>query len=368
MSTEQVDSEATAVSVIEFPARRRPTACERSDDQSSLFEANDSAPLSDREDPWDGARRSAPGVLDWRQVMDARIDAYAPRGAGPAWLRVAAEVRRAVKLAEPQTASTARQLAGATAQLAMFADGLGHRADAKVWLTHEMIEHFIDAGCPSAKESTRGNYRARLRRVHEAVLGPDLLTGCAASLSGSLASQPYADAELTDLWSWAGGQPTQALRHGTKVLMALGFGCGLDSSEAVQVRAHDVRRTSAGVEVEVRGARKRIVTCRRPWEGVLAQVAAEVEPGDYLFRPGAERGKNLVTNFLARTRRSPTAPTLSMGRARSTWIVDLVDANVRLTALVAAAGVDSLHAFSRLMPYFKVSPAHEAARALRGEG
>lgn len=173
---------------------------------------------------------------------------------------------------------------------------------------------------------------------------------------------------LTDLWLWASGQPTQALRHGAKVLMALGLGCGLDSPEAVHVRAHDVHRTSTGVEVDVRGACKRTVTCRRPWEGVLLQAAVEVEPGNYLFRPGAERGKNLVTNFLARTRRSPTAPTLSMGRARSTWIVELVDANVRLTSLVAAAGVDSLHAFSRLLPYFKVSPAHEAAKALRGDG
>src|SRR6185437_1232848 len=103
-----------------------------SDDQSSLFEANDSAPLPIRQDPWDGARRSAPGVLDWRHVMDACIDAYTPRGAGPAWPRVAGQVRQAVKLAGPQTRKDALELLGSTAKLAMFADGMGHRADARV--------------------------------------------------------------------------------------------------------------------------------------------------------------------------------------------------------------------------------------------
>jgi hypothetical protein len=43
-----------------------------------------------------------------------------------------------------------------------------------------------------------------------------------------------------------------------------------------------------------------------------------------------------------------------------------VDANVPLTTLVAAAGVDSLHAFSRLMPYFSSATADAAAKALRG--
>lgn len=302
--------------------------------------------------------------------MASNIDFYTPRGAGPGWERVADEVRRIVKAAAPATPYSATQLLSAAARLALFADGLGHRPQAEAWLAREMIEHFIASGCPNAAESTRGNYRSRLLRLREAVIGTELASGRPMPLSGSLASHPYARAEQSDLWSWAGGQPTSALRHGIKTLMACGFGCGLDSAEIADVRTHDVQRSGldGAVRVRVRGRRARQVVCRRAWEQVLLDAAAALGPGEYLFRPDAHtRGKNLVSNFLARTKSNATAPNLSMGRARATWIVELVDANVPLTVLVAAAGVDSLHAFSRLMPYFSTAAADAAAKALRGQ-
>lgn len=309
-------------------------------------------------------------MLDWRWVVSSHIDAYTPKGVtGQAWDCVAMEVRRIVKAAAPATPYSATQLLGPAARLAVFADGLGHRIQDGLWLAPELIEHFIDIGCPTAQESTRGNYRSRLLRLSEATLGTALATGRAASLSGSLASQPYARAEQTDLWSWSGGQPTTALRHGAKTLMATGFGCGLHSEEIAEVRSHDVHRSAVdgSVRVNVRGRRARQVVCRRAWEQVLIDLASALEPGAFLFRPDAPaRGKNLVTNFLARTKPNATAPNLSVARARVTWIVELVDANVPLTTLVAAAGVDSLHAFSRLMPYFSTATADAAAKALRG--
>lgn len=73
-----------------------------------------------------------------------------------------------------------------------------------------------------------------------------------------------------------------------------------------------------------------------------------------------------MVNFLARTHPSLTAPPLVMGRAWASWIVELVDARTPLTVLAAAAGVDSLHALSRLMLYFAPVEAGEAEAILRG--
>src|SRR5690606_21027373 len=158
-------------------------------------------------------------------------------------------------------------------QLALFCDGEGLPAKAEVWLSREAIERFIAVGCPQVGESTRGNYRTRLLRLREIVLGSECRTGKPAKLSASVANSPCSRTELADLWGWASGQPTEELRWGCKTLMALGLGVGLDSPEVIPLRIHDVRRTSGGkgpVVVATRGTRKREILCRRPWENVLA--------------------------------------------------------------------------------------------------
>lgn len=301
--------------------------------------------------------------------MDAHIDAYRPRRAGPAWDRVAPEVRRVVAAALPDTTYTATQLLGPLARLALHADAQGLAADARIWLSREMIESFTAGGAPTLAESTRANYRSRLLRLREAVIGPDLASGTAESLSGSQASAPYDAADRTELWSSACTQPTAALRRGSKTLLALGFGCGLDSHEIMPLRAHDVRVTSEDgpVAVNVRGQRARVVICRRPWGHVLAELAAEAAAGTWFFRPDASaRAKNTVTNFLARTHTASGTPRLVMGRARASWIVDHIDNNTPLTVLVAAAGVDTLHALSRFMQYAKPLDPDAARDALWG--
>jgi hypothetical protein len=201
------------------------------------------------------------------------------------------------------------------------------------------------------------------------VLGPDLSSGDRQRLAGSHARAPYTAPQLGRLWEWAGAQPTPALRTGLKTLMALGLGCGLDTPEAQLVRARHVYqdRDTGATLVAVPGARARVTVCRYTWERVLRGAAAALDPGRFLVRPEAQtRGKNTVANFLARAHTPLGAPRLSMGRARSTWIVELVDANIPLTTLIAAAGVDTLHGLSRLMPYFAPADPDIARQLLRG--
>ncbi|MFE2718790.1 hypothetical protein ACFXKI_44430 [Streptomyces mirabilis] len=112
------------------------------------------------------------------------------------------------------------------------------------------------------------------------------------------------------------------------------------------------------------------ILCRRPWEGVLASAVDRLAtPGlaQYLFRPNCHsRGTNTVTNFLARSQPSPNAPRLVMGRLRSNWLVELFEERLPITVIVAAAGVDTLHGLSRILPFLPAVTAEEAARLLRG--
>ncbi|WP_207934353.1 hypothetical protein [Actinomadura sp. KC06] len=208
--------------------------------------------------------------------------------------------------------------------------------------------------------------------MRETALGGDCATGTPARLSGSPASCPYTRAEQVALWTWASGQPTDELRDGLAVLISLGLGCGLGSSEIIPLRAGDV--SVGGSEehdhptvVAVRGRRSRLVVCRRPWESILADLAARTEARDaYLFRPGAtRRGGNLVTNFLSRAHPTSRTPVLKTSRLRATWLAALIEAGLPLTVIVSAAGLETLHGLSRLMPHIGRVEASQAARLLR---
>jgi hypothetical protein len=258
-------------------------------------------------------------------------------------------------------------------------------------LSRESIERFITVGCSGVGRATRANYRSKLLRLRECLLGGDCRTGTPDKLAGAPASRPYTGAEQAALWAWANGQPTADLRHGLKTLLALGLGCGLESREIIPLRATDVRTgpTAPGsfngganadapvgaadqVMVAVRGRRARLVVCRHAWERVLGDQAEHAlriggEPGGYLFRANAAvRGGNIVTNFLARAHAAPGVPPLKTARLRATWLVGLIEAGVPLTVIVSAAGLDTLHSLTRLLPFVHAADPGQAASLVRG--
>ncbi len=299
--------------------------------------------------------------------MERRIAQYRPKHAPPAWERVAEEVRATVARAAPGTTYRTRDLLTALAKAALFADREGHPPDARRWLDPAMVERFTEVGCPEVAGPSRSNYRCRLTALRGAVFGPDLPGGRPVSLSGSDPSRPYTAHEAADLWAWGSGQPTGELREGIHLLLALGLGCGLESGEIIPIRGPDVRVLSdGGCVVAVRGRRERLIVCPRPYERALAKAAERAGPDSYLFRPGSfARGSNTVTHLVDRTSTDPRVPRLVMGRCRATWLIARMDARIPLTVLLAAAGLDSLHALSRYLPYLKGTSAADAATILR---
>ncbi|MEO5876280.1 MAG: hypothetical protein ABIS86_21745 [Streptosporangiaceae bacterium] len=300
----------------------------------------------------------------------AGVESYVPAGNPPGWRRVAAEVRATVVRAAPLVSYPAAELMGVLAKLALFADTEGYPVQAAMWLSREYIERFTAVGCAQAGEATRANYRSKLLRLREAVLGGDCATGRPARLSGSAASLPYTTAEQSALWAWAAGQPSRELRDGLSILLALGLGCGLDSGKIAPLRPGDVRERRGPDDplvVAVRGKRARTVVCQRAWETVLADHAARMTARPYLFRPdAANRGGNLVTNFLSRAHPAASTPAMKTTRLRTTWLVGLIDAGLPLPVIISAAGLETLHGLSRILPYCRPTGPAEAAVLLRG--
>lgn len=222
--------------------------------------------------------------------MDA-IEQYRPKLASPVWERIGPDCRRAVSQAKPATPKDARDWLGALAYAAAHADACGRPTKAEHLLTPEAVEWYLATGYAHVGEVARANRRGRLGRLRRALLGPDLITGNPAAYSGSDASRPYTRAEQAQLYATARAQPTDELRYGLLTLLALGFGCALDSPEIIPLRVHDVREAPNGaVAVGVRGPRARTVLCRAAWAPVLLEVSAWVStPGQarYLFRPNS---------------------------------------------------------------------------------
>jgi hypothetical protein len=304
----------------------------------------------------------ASGVYLPRRAVGRRVETFVPHDAGPAWTRVAPAVRALVLQADPLVPYDAAELLSVLARLAMFCDGHGV-TDTRAWLTPTTIDWFLDLGCTGLSSHTRSTYRARLRRLSEAIRGTD--EAKPIPLSASESGWPYTPGEQAGLWSWARAQPTDTLRTGCALLLALGLGCGLSADEVIDLRAGSVRVIGNGaVVVEVTGRRARLVVCRQRWEQVLTEHVQAAGSG-FLFRPNAVRAKNLVSNFLARAHRGPTTPPVKLGRLRNTWIVEHLAAGTPLPVLVAAAGLDGLSSLDRLLPHLPVVGAERAERHLR---
>ncbi|MFV2117019.1 hypothetical protein ACE14D_00595 [Streptomyces sp. Act-28] len=256
------------------------------------------------------------------------------------------------------------------AYAAAHADACGRPTKAEHLLTPEAIEWYLATGYLHVDESSRSNRRCRLNKLRQALFGPDLITGNPAAYTGSDSSRPYTKSEQAQLYASARAQPTAELRSGSLLLLALGLGCALDSPEIIPLRTHDVREAPNGaVGVTVRGQRARVVLCRTSWAPVLTEATAwAARPGQarYLFRPGSHaRGTNTVTNFLARTKKSPGTPAPVMGRARATWLVDAIEARMHLPTLMAAAGLTTLRSIDRILPHIRNLPPDQAAAMLR---
>ncbi|MEV5573428.1 hypothetical protein AB0L06_25580 [Spirillospora sp. NPDC052269] len=315
------------------------------------------------------------GVLRWNDLISAKIAVWRPaRCPAVVWEQIAPAVREIATRSGPRTPGHAVQVLATAGRLAWFAFEQGFPVTVSTVLSPEVIAAFIQVGCGKAAESTRTAREREAWRLRQAVLGAEDGSGGTAppiKFSSRDPHAPYSRTEMTLLWSWAGGQPSQVLRSGCRLLIALGAGCGLTPGEVAQVRGHDVRRGSQvadPVVVRARGSRERDVVCRREWERALRQETEQMAGQMvFVFQPRCHRRTGgVVSGLLARTHPAPSTPKLSMARLRSTWLVGLVNDQVPLTTIMAVGTDDTWTALERVLRYVHVPEPDQAARTLRG--
>lgn len=239
----------------------------------------------------------------------------------------------------------------------------GESVDLKTAFTSQSLAAFVSEGMDDLRPAHRANIRAQLRNIAEA-LAPFQPSSSRAALGPADPSVPYSAEEIDELRSWARALKPIGNRADARTLLSLGLGMGLSSSELGGLRHSDMTVDDRGIHAQVHGSRARRVTCLRDWEIDLQTIQKTEKSDRFVFRPEREAdSKNLISNFAAR---SSSPVKLSTQRMRATWIVGHMDAGTHMATLLGAAGVASLEAFSRYLPFLAERSDEAVEASLRG--
>jgi hypothetical protein len=272
-------------------------------------------------------------------------------------------IQSTVSAARDKTPYTDGEVTLVVRLLTEWSSSRGLELTTEAILARENIASFIHAGIEGRAAATRADYRSKLLRVAEALLPPESAPRRLTPLQASDPSAPYTQDDQQVLVAWARAQKKHR-RTDARVLLALGLGAGLSSAEIMNARASDVVMTIEGVVlIHVRETRPRVVPVLRKWEKVLVERARTLDGEDFLFIAGRTgSGKNLISNFV---QRDDASVHVQPQRLRSTWLVTQMSASTPLTALVEAAGVESLEALTRFLPFVDRPDESTTWRALR---
>lgn len=232
-----------------------------------------------------------------------------------------------------------------------------------VFARDNIVAH-IDEGLAGYRQGTRTNRRSQLLRVAEALLHPSLAPRALPAMRASDPTTPYSDDEVVLLREWAKAEKKTHSRDDALVLLGLGLGAGLSAQEVMNVRASDVTTIDGVVLVYVAEGRTRHVPVLHRWETILVRRADELAESDYLFKPGRSgAGKNLISNYATKSKAHGVLAQTQ--RMRTTWLVTQMQAGAPLPELIEAAGVDSLEALTRFLPFVKRTEPTAARAQLR---
>jgi len=305
-------------------------------------------------------------------VNDA-IDEYrARRLTSAARGEVEAFVAACVRDVAPDTVLATRKLLGQLTYHVEWCWTVGYPLTREVVLRRDIIAESIEARMQNYATSSRATARSRLFRVSDALGTGPARHVRVPSYAYRPPIAPYTSREVASLWWWAEHQRTEYRRINAHILLALGLGGGLSPAEVIALRARDVHVDDAGVVLHVTGERPRAVPMLQAWEDTVAALArATLRPDLFLFAPrrATDGGRNLVSNFVAKTARLPFP--IQVPRMRATWIVTHLTHGTPLQPLAKACGFDEPRA---LAPYLAHVPApasgdlRQMLRQLRGGG
>ncbi|WP_235737745.1 hypothetical protein [Nocardioides alcanivorans] len=221
-------------------------------------------------------------------------------------------------------------------------------------------EVLVDAG-GSTRQTRRSRLMAMADQIHPEdapVKGPPLAHRSVAP--------PYSLSEMAVIRRVAQVQPTRQLVRQMCLLVGLGAGAGIDSTDIKRLRESDVtdHGPDTGIEVHVTNLRRskdntekrnqRTVWVLREYEDMVRIGLEGAKRGHLLLGRDAERA-NVAASVFARAVLSKEVPELAQARLRSTWLATHLQRTTPLNVLLQAAGLTTARTLVDLLEHLPKS-------------
>lgn len=228
-------------------------------------------------------------------------------------------------------------------------------------LTRGNVGRYELEALAASGRSTVQTRRSRLSKMADQI-HPDQAPVKGPPLAHRAVAAPYSPAEMAIVRRVAQVQPTPLLTRQVCLLVGLGAGAGIDSTDLKRLHRHDVtdHGPEGGIEIKVTNLRRsgdnsRTERCRTVW--VLREYEDLVRTGlqgltsqALLLGRDAERA-NVAARIIERAALYGDVPTLSQGRLRSTWLAAHLRRTTPLNVLMRAAGLTTARTLVDLLPH-----------------
>lgn len=280
------------------------------------------------------------------------------------WTLIRPLVREVTTKAAPTTFSGAYSVLRACTLFLVWCVEQGEPLDIEALFNEATVEHFVATGMSDLQSHSRNSYRAALRRAGRAATRYAPWSPAPVALGRSSLRPPYQPREVEWLWEIALHQPSMGRRRAARALMALGYGAGLSLAEIVTLPGRQIQVTESGVQVEVTGARPRIVPALPEAHAALLDMRRDHPDSSVLadVRPSRTAGANVISNLVV----PEAAPRFDSVRLRTTWMVTLLIRGARLSEVTSLAGITSTKNFQDIIDFVPRRSLEEIAAVLAG--
>lgn len=283
------------------------------------------------------------------------LDAYHPRHntvPEQQWKQIRPLVTTAVAAADFQTLHSAAFALRITTRFVRWAQEQDCPLDPEAIFLPDLVDRFIGAHRNQISGHTLANYRSALRTVSRANTKKAPWAPLPPVLKDHPhVTAPYSDADVDGFWEAARSQATPRRTRVLTAMLVLGLGAGLKPREVLDVTAdRHVRCHPDDSRLWVITLQDRIVPVLDPYVEPLRDLGRAYPTGP-LIGPSRADTKDPF-GMLRRGIQIPARlPALRLARLRTTWMVNLLRNDVRISEFMTIAGTASSATLEHLAPY-----------------
>ena len=286
------------------------------------------------------------------------INAYTPREITPeTWVAIRETVLGWVRSTFPSAAQTALVRTRVSAHYLSWCLAQGFPIEAERVLTEDLIEAWFASD--DVAVLAKGTYRSHLRTVAKANTKLAVWTPTPQDMRRDSIRGPYTPAEVQLYRDLVMTQGTARRRRVFDVILHLGLGFGLTSSEICSLSVCDITQQDGLVLASVN---ERVVPARAPYAQDIVRLIEETQGGRIL---GDHLKDHRRLDRLVKTLDIPTyAPRLIPRRLRTTWLIDVLsDSYLSIAEFQKVSGLTSGRVLDDLVPFVPVDDTTYLRRA-----